>query len=259
MTNIRGLYAFGEVNFAYHGANRLGANALLSCIFDGLFAGQGVATYVRDGEFKSAPAEGLSQGLFDAAVASETRKAQRLLDSTTAGDGSDKATNPYQIALELGQEMTAACTVVKSGPRLEQCTRKLTELRERFGRVRLGDSAGWTNQTLSFTRAVGDMLVLAEVIAKGSIERKESRGAHYRSDYPERNDEQFLKTTVAKYDAASGQTRIDWSDVTVNLVKPRLRNYGKSESAKAEPAKALGPAAASTAKDMNIGIGAGRS
>jgi len=243
MTNIKGLYAFGEVNFAYHGANRLGANALLSCIFDGLFCGQSVANFVREGEFKSAPAASLPQSLFDDAVSRETDKARRLLDSASAGNPDDNATNPYQIALELGQEMTAACTVVKNGPRMEQCLAKLAELKDRYDRVRLGDAAGWTNQTLSFTRALGDMLVLAEVITRGSIERKESRGAHYRTDFPQRDDANFMKTSVARYQPADarlrGQTTIGWQDVNATLVKPRLRSYGRTD---AKPDAANAPA-----------------
>lgn len=249
MTNVKGLYAFGEVNFAYHGANRLGANALLSCIFDGLFCGHGVANFVRDGEFKSSPAAALPQALFDEAVSREAAKARQLLESASAGSADDKASNPYQIALELGQEMTAACTVVKNGPRMEQCLAKLAELKDRYARVRLGDAAGWTNQTLSFTRALGDMLVLAEVITRGSIERKESRGAHYRTDFPQRDDANFMKTSVARYQPADarlrGHTTIDWQDVNANLVKPRLRSYGKTDSAGAPAAKPQ-PAASST-------------
>jgi succinate dehydrogenase / fumarate reductase flavoprotein subunit len=231
MTNVRGLYAFGEVNFAYHGANRLGANALLSCIFDGLFCGLGVANYVRDGEPGSAPAAAMSQGVFDRVVAGENAKAQRLLASVEAGSGggADAMYNPYQIALEMGEEMTAASTVVKSGPRLEQALAKLKELRERFARVRLGDSAAWTNQTLSFTRAVGDMLVLAEVIVEGGLLRKESRGAHFRTDYPERNDEQYMKTTVARFDAKTGSHRLSLEPVNTGLVTPRARTYGATD------------------------------
>lgn len=231
MTNVRGLYAFGEVNFAYHGANRLGANALLSCIFDGLFCGLGVANYVRDGEPGSAPAAAMSQGVFDRVVAGENAKAQRLLASVEPGrgGGADAMYNPYQIALEMGEEMTAASTVVKSGPRLEQALAKLKELRERFARVRLGDSAAWTNQTLSFTRAVGDMLVLAEVIVEGGLLRKESRGAHFRTDYPERNDEQYMKSTVARFDAKTGSHRLSLEPVNTGLVTPRARTYGATD------------------------------
>jgi hypothetical protein len=68
----------------------------------------------------------------------------------------------------MGEEMTAASTVVKTEARLEQCLDKLAELRERYGKVRLSDTATWTNQTLSYVRAVGDMLVLAEAIARAA-------------------------------------------------------------------------------------------
>lgn len=233
MTNIPGLYAFGEVNFAYHGANRLGANALLSCLFDGLFCGLSVANYVRDGAPGEAPASGLPQAAYDRALKQEQAKVKRLMDSVpAAGATEDQKLNPYQIGLELGEEMTAACTVVKNGPRLEQCLRKLAELKDRYARVRLPDGAMWTNQSLSYTRALGDMLALAEVIARGGLMREESRGAHYRTDFPERDDERFLKTTVAEYDAATGLPRLSYRDVMVNIVQPRQRSYGKVEGPK---------------------------
>lgn len=229
MTNIRGLYAFGEVNFAYHGATRLGANALLSCIFDGLFNGVSVVNYVQQDAPAQHPAEKLKGDVFEAGAAAEKAKVDRLLG--TVGKGSaDPAFNPYVIAKEMGDEMTAASTVVKTGPRLQQCLAKLAELKERYTRVRLGDAAGWTNQTLSFTRAVGDMLILAEVIAKGGLLREESRGSHKRLDFPERDDARFLKTSVAEYAPGSGEPRIFWRDVQTSLVKLRARTYGKVEA-----------------------------
>lgn len=226
-TNVKGLYAFGEVNFAYHGANRLGANALLSCIFDGLFCGLSVANYVRDGAPASSIAEDMPAAAFDAAAASERAKQKRLLDSAAGNVRPDPMFNPYQIGRELGDEMTAASTVIKSGPRLEQCLRKLGELRERYAKVRLSDDASWSNQSLSYARAIGDMLVLAEVIATGGLLRKESRGSHYRSDFPERDDANFMKTTVAKFEG--GKHNVGFEPVQAPLVKPRLRNYGKVE------------------------------
>ena len=243
MTNIDGLYAFGEVNFAYHGATRLGANALLSCIFDGLFCGLGVANRVK--EMAGNGAAEVDQSVYDNAVAAEQAKADKLL-STVEGMGGSSAdeTNPYVIANEMGNEMTAAATVVKTADRLEQASGKLKELRERFSRVRLGDSATWTNQTLSFTRALGDMLILAEVIIEGSALRKESRGSHYRLDYPERDDDQFLKTTVASYNG-DGSHDISFREVDTRLVKPRPRTYGRVESeskSKDESKEAVGAA-----------------
>lgn len=229
MTSIRGLYAFGEVNFAFHGATRLGANALLSCIFDGLFSGISVVNYVQDSD--ETPAESIQQSRFDAATKTEQDRADALL--ATVGDGeADPALNPYQIAREMGEEMTAASTVVKTGPRLEKCLNKLAELRERYTRVRLGDNAGWTNQTLSYTRSVGDMLILAEAIAKAGLLREESRGSHYRTDFPERDDDRFWKTSVAKFNPDTNSSDIEFMPVRAGLVELRARTYGKTEPAK---------------------------
>ena len=229
MTNIRGLYAFGEVSFAFHGATRLGANALLSCIFDGLFSGASVVNYVRECEPGETPADSLDPATFDAAAQHEQSKHQALLDSADAGDMTDE-TNPYMIGHDLGVEMTEASTVVKSGPRLEQCLKELAHLRDRYSRVRLSDAAMWTNQSLSYTRALGDMLILAEAIALGGLKRKESRGSHFRTDFPDRDDPNFLKTTIATYDPQSQSTDISYRDVDTRLVKPRPRSYGKIEA-----------------------------
>jgi succinate dehydrogenase / fumarate reductase flavoprotein subunit len=224
MTNIPGLYAFGEVNYQFHGANRLGANALLSCIFDGLFSGASVAAWAKDHAVDAVP-----QQVFDDGVAAEQARMQALA-SGTGGE------NPYQIGKELGDEMTAAATVVKSEARLLQARAKLAELRDRSRRMSLSDTGMWTNQNLSYARAVADMVILAQAIIEGSIERKESRGSHYRTDFPTRNDERYLKSTVAAYDAASGGCRISFEDVDTALVQPRARTYGKVEAPAGAPA-----------------------
>ncbi len=224
MTNIPGLYAFGEVNYQFHGANRLGANALLSCIFDGLFSGASVAAWAKDHAVDAVP-----QQVFDDGVAAE----QARMQSLATGTGGE---NPYQIGKELGDEMTAAATVVKSETRLLQSRAKLAELRDRSRRMSLSDTGMWTNQNLSYARAVADMVILAQAIIEGSIERKESRGSHYRTDFPTRNDERFLKSTVAAYDATSGGCRISFEDVDTALVQPRARTYGKVEAPAGAPA-----------------------
>jgi succinate dehydrogenase / fumarate reductase, flavoprotein subunit len=232
-TNVPGLYAFGEVNFAYHGANRLGANALLSCLFDGLFCGVSVANYVRTDAPAKNPAAGLPQRAFDSAVSVEDARSKRLLD--TVGKSSDDKTNPYIIGRELGIEMTEACTVVRTGPRLEQCLRKIGELKERYRRVSLSDSAAWTNQSFTYARSVGDMLAVAEAIAAGALERRESRGAHYRTDYPDRDDANFMKTSVAKWDG--GSVSIEFRPIDADLIAPTARTYGKKD----EPKKSGSP------------------
>jgi len=227
MTNIEGLYAFGEVNFAYHGATRLGANALLSCIFDGLCNGQSVVNFVNDSDTPGV--EGVDQGVYDAAARREQDLNDALVASASAPDASDE-NNPYTIAHELGEEMTAKSTVVKTGQGLEGCLSKIAELKQRYASVRLGDGAMWTNQSLGFARAVGDMLVMAEAIAKAGLLREESRGSHHRTDFPDRDDERFWKTSVSKYNPDTGGVEVDFVDVRAGLVALRARTYGKTDA-----------------------------
>ncbi|MFM7052092.1 MAG: FAD-binding protein, partial [Planctomycetota bacterium] len=217
MTNIDGLFAFGEANYQYHGANRLGANALLSCIFDGLFCGAGVANFVRDRKSSALDAEA---SLFSNAETREHARMKALVDSK-GGE------NPYAIAKEMGDEMTAASTVVKDAARLQQARTRLANLRERFRRISLSDTGMWTNQNLSFARATGDMLILAEAMIEGGLERKESRGSHFRTDFPNRDDANFLRTTVARFDPESTKPVITFEPVPLPLVEPRARTYGK--------------------------------
>jgi succinate dehydrogenase / fumarate reductase flavoprotein subunit len=219
MTNIPGLYAMGEVNFAYHGANRLGANSLLSCIFDGLFGGTCVRNYCTD---VGPDGEGVPDAAYDAVVQQEQRRMDRLIQA----EGSE---NPYLLWQEMGREMTANCTVVRDNGRLDRTIANCAEWKGRFGRVRLSDTGLWTNQNLSFARALGDMIVMAEAIAMGARARDESRGAHYKPQFPERDDERFLKATHARHDAGTGQTRIEWGTVDLSNIQPRKRTYGRIE------------------------------
>lgn len=221
MTNVKGLYAFGEVNYQYHGATRLGANALLNCIFDGLFCGLGVVNYVRD-EALGKRAADLPETVYHAVVQQEQEKIKQLIES-------DGKFNPYQIHQQLGEELTASCTVIREEKRMLEAYDVLRQLKAQYRSVRLSDTGLWTNQNLSFTRALGDMLIYAEAILAAAIKRKESRGSHYRPDYPERNDANFHQTTLAKYNAATNEPILEYQDVPTPLVPPRARTYGKVE------------------------------
>jgi succinate dehydrogenase / fumarate reductase flavoprotein subunit len=187
-TNIPGLYAMGEASFAYHGANRLGANSLLSCIFDGLFGGTCVKNFATD----AAPVASadVPQETYDTVVKQETDKQNALLHNA----GSE---NPYLLWQEMGKWMTENCTVVRYNEKLEETLNRCQEWKSRYRNVRLSDTGMWTNQNLSFTRALHDMIALAEAILKGALQRNESRGAHFKPAFPDRDDANYLKATIA--------------------------------------------------------------
>lgn len=221
MTNIPGLYAFGEVAYGYHGANRLGANALLSCIFDGLCCGQSVANYAKGQDFVGAVAKDVPQAAFDAAKAKEEAKVKALLANT----GSE---NPYTLHAELGLEMTLSCTVVKTEARLLEARAKIAQFKERYKKIQVADkNLTASNQNLSFTRALGDMLEYADALVEASIARKESRGAHYREDYQDRNDAEFQKTTLVAF--KGGRPELSYEPVPAPMVPPRPRKYGSND------------------------------
>lgn len=215
MTNVPGLYAFGEVNYQYHGATRLGANALLSCLFDGLFCGQSVANYAKE----RAKGHAASAGLLEKYVQQEQQRVRRLVES-------DGPHNPFTMHRELAEVMTEECTVVRSEQGMQRAQGVVRRLKEQYLTIKLSDTGSWTNQTLAFARTLGDMLIYAEVILAAALARKESRGAHYRSDFPKRDDANFLKTTIAKYDEAVDRHTLALEDVPTPLIQPRARTYG---------------------------------
>ncbi|MBC8138311.1 MAG: succinate dehydrogenase flavoprotein subunit, partial [Fibrella sp.] len=188
MTNSPGLFAAGECDYQYHGANRLGANSLLSCLTTGQLAGPEICKYA-DG-LESHP-DGTDPE-FAKQEAARTKEYERLKSMS----GTE---NPFEIWRELGTVMTENMTVVRYNDRLKNTLSKLDELDARYEKSNVSDAAGWTNQTIPFTRQLKNMLVLARVMTKGALQRDESRGAHYKPDFPDRDDANFLKTTVAEH------------------------------------------------------------
>ncbi|SDC21850.1 succinate dehydrogenase subunit A [Melghirimyces thermohalophilus] len=225
MTNIPGLFAAGEVEYQYHGANRLGANSLLSCIYDGMVTGPSALEYIR-GLDKSY--EDLPSSLFEA----QGKKEQEKYDNILRMDGDE---NPYQLHKELGEWMTDNVTVVRYNKRLKETDDKIQELMERYKRINIADSSTYNNQAASFTRQLWNMLELARVITIGAYNRNESRGAHYKPDFPDRNDEDWLYTTKAKY--TENGPAFEYEEVDTSLIKPRPRRYDVAKQADSKGAE----------------------
>ena len=225
MTNIPGLFAVGECDYQYHGANRLGANALLSCIYSGTVAGPAAVRFAKGLKKVAADA---GRDCFDR----EQRRQEEVFAGIYRMNGPE---NPYRMAQELGELMTENVTVVRYNDRLRSTDEKLREFQERWNSIGVLDTArGTANQAAQFARQLRHMLDLARVITVGALMRNESRGAHYKPEFPERDDANFLKTTIAEYTPEG--PRISYEDVDLGFIAPRQRVYNveKQSSARKE-------------------------
>lgn len=219
MTNIPGLFAAGECDFSQHGANRLGANSLLSAIYGGMVAGPKAIEYMNGLETS---AEDLPSTLFDR----YTKEQQEKFDNILKMDGTE---NAYLIHKELGEWMTDNVTVVRYNDRLQKTDEKIQELLERYKRININDTQKWSNSGATFTRHLYNMLVLARAITISALMRNESRGAHYKPEFPERDDANFLKTTMARFNPETLAPEIYYEEVDISLIPPRKRDYSQDK------------------------------
>ncbi|TXL62538.1 succinate dehydrogenase flavoprotein subunit [Cerasibacillus terrae] len=216
-TSIPGIFACGECDYSQHGGNRLGANSLLSAIYGGMVAGPNAIKYV---EGLDKHVEDMPSTLFDERVKEEQEKFDAMLNMR----GEE---NAYLLHQELGKWMTENVTVVRHNDNLLETDKKIVELLKRWENINMDDTSTWSNQGVMFTRQLRNMLQLARVITIGAYHRNESRGAHYKPDFPERNDEEWLKTTIAQYDTKNDKPVFSYEEVDTSLIKPRLRDYTK--------------------------------
>jgi len=209
-TLMPGLYAAGECAcVSVHGANRLGGNSLLETVVFGRRTGAAAAQDVRRNG---------SGGVFSpSAAAIAERSIGRMLDKN---DGE----RPHVLRQELADAMYDNAGIFRSAEGLEACKAKVEELRERYDRgVVVQDKGRDFNTDLIQAIELGSMLEMADCLVTGAIARTESRGAHSRLDYPERDDEAWLRHTLAFYD--EGQVRLDYRPVTITEYEPAVRSY----------------------------------
>ena len=252
-TSIPGLYAGGEADYQFHGANRLGANSLLSCIYTGLMMCRGIFNYI-DNIKKSG--DDIPSSVFD--------DARKEWENRFAGIRQMKGSeNPYQLHKELGDVMLENVLIVRNNKALDQTVHVIEDIKTRFKDVKCIDTTNWANPVPSFINQLRCMIELSKIIATGALMRDEFRGAHYKPDYDlkqpsdfdpheyidyleqknygevsadafpedhldymkrfEDNNEKWLKTTIAEY--KDGKPEITYEPVDTSIVTPRPRKY----------------------------------
>lgn len=213
-TNIPGLLAAGECDYSIHGANRLGANSLLSCVYGGFRAAPSAIEYAKNVERKEIETNGIHD--------TELRRQEEINDKIIRNEGME---NQYKLHEEMGRAMTENVTVVRYNDRLKATDDKLLELIERYQNISINDSNLWATQAVPHARQLKNMLQLARVVTLGALNRNESRGAHYKPEFPDRNDNDWLKTTIAEY--SDEAPVFSYDDVDISQIEPRQRDYSK--------------------------------
>ena len=214
MTCIPGLFAAGECDYMYHGANRLGANSLLSAAYSGTVCGPAAADYIHGLDHTAAE---MDSGVFDEYL----RKEHQYDSEVRSMDGDE---NPYSLHQEMGELMTRNVGIVRYNKALAETDLELQNFMERWHHIRMIDQGAYSNQTVMFVKQLKNMMELARVITLSALNRNESRGAHYKPDYPDRNDEEFLKTTKAFW-TENGPV-FEWEEVDISHLTPVQRTYG---------------------------------
>ncbi len=213
-TNIPGLMASGECDYQYHGANRLGANSLLSAAYSGTVSGPEAMRWAKEGEKGSE--------LTDAELAQAEKECLDEYQAILKMDGSE---NAHQLHHELGDLMNKYVTIERVNKDLDYCFAEVKKILKRWENIGLTDKGNWANQEAMFVRQLRNMILYALVVTKAARLRDESRGAHFKREFPQRDDERFMKITVAAYDPATEEPVISYEDFDHSLVKPRPRNY----------------------------------
>jgi succinate dehydrogenase / fumarate reductase flavoprotein subunit len=208
-TILPGLYAAGECAcVSVHGANRLGGNSLMETITFGRRAGEHAAT--------EAVANRNGSLVPEAAVRDEEARIRGIF-------ARDAGERPWQVREELTTVMYEKAGIFRDHERLAECLESVHELRARVRGVTVDDKGDRFNTDLTSVLELESMLEMADCLVTGALARKESRGAHTRTDHPDRDDEQWMRHTLAWCDG--GQVRLDYKPVTITRFQPQVRTY----------------------------------
>jgi succinate dehydrogenase / fumarate reductase, flavoprotein subunit len=209
-TLVPGLYAAGEVAcVSVHGGNRLGANSLLDTIVFGRRSGKVAADYA-----KRTPAPSGGEDL----LGGEQGRLRDLLARPYTGD------TPAGLRLELATMMDKLVGLYRDDAGLHDALDKIAGFKKRYETIAVGDKGRVFNQALTFALELGYLLDCGETIVRSAIIRTESRGAHTRTDYPERNDADWLKhILLTRHDGDAPE--VSYLPVTITRWEPEVRTY----------------------------------
>ncbi len=206
---VEGFYAAGECScVSVHGANRLGANSLLEALFFGRQAGRAMLEDMDSIELEKATQKD-AEGMIE--------KVNRIKHN----NGDERVP---KLREELQTSMTNDAGVFRTEESLQKQKEKLTELYERYKNIRIDDKSNTYNTDLQEAIELGHMIDFSLFIVEGALARKESRGAHYREDYTQRDDENFLKHTYAKFNGEYS-LELEYGDVVLGKFEPQERKY----------------------------------
>ncbi len=208
-TVVEGFYSAGEsACVSVHGANRLGGNSLLDTIVFGRRAGIDIADYIKNVNFRK----------FDELI---VKRDEEIFENIKKSAGKERH---GLLKTELQEDMRKNVGVFREESLIKKAIEKIEELKERAKNVGVDDKSHLFNTDIIEAFEFKNILLIAEIIAKGAVMRQESRGAHYRNDFPERDDEKWLKHTIAKLNSNEG-IEFDFSPVKITKFKPQPRTY----------------------------------
>ncbi len=218
-TPMPGLFAIGEAACSgLHGANRLGSNSLTDLLVSGKRAADRAASYAME----------IGQSGDDDAVIRQAEAVVRGIRELLQQSGGDESISG--IRREMKNSLEEGAGIYRDETGTAAACEKIAQLRDRYGSIEVHDKSNVFNTDLQQALELRNLLDIAETVTEGSLERRESRGAHQRLDHVERDDENYLKHSLA-FRQADGRPRIEWLDVTITRSKPGVRDYsgGKSE------------------------------